>query len=126
MNKFIFSLRIFDSLDKLEEILKISGSRLRPSLIKVIRWTFIYCLVAHWTACGFYAIGMKSGGYGSYKNGEDASSLLTDGGWMSNIGAVMNPGETISSVSIPRLYLRSYYFCIGAMTTVAYGDIVSV
>ena len=123
VNKLSYFFRIHSSFKTLEKYASSQGLSFRPSSLRFAIFIFYFILLNHWIGCVYYLAGMSSGGYGSYIIGNDGSTLKEDGAWMSVEGSMFNKGETYSDVTLVRAYLRSFYFSLGTVITVAYGDI---
>lgn len=86
-----------------------------PSAVYFTRFAFDFALGAHWVACFFYSF--------SY------NMFIEDGraSWLTTPGMLTYAGCTgiasIGDVPVTRKFARTFYFSIGATTTVSYGDI---
>lgn len=90
---------------------------LRPSVIYFLRFAFQFALGAHWVACLFYG-----GAEFAFRDTHYAhDSWLKMPGMLSFSGC--NDLVDIERIPVLARYTRAYYFSIGSITTVSYGDI---
>lgn len=90
---------------------------LRPSVIYFLRFAFQFALGAHWVACLFYG----GADYAFHNDHNAHDSWLKLPGMLSFLGC--QDLSEIEKMPVLARYTRSYYFSIGAITTVSYGDI---
>ncbi|KAG6617609.1 Voltage-gated Ion Channel (VIC) Superfamily [Phytophthora cinnamomi] len=110
--------RILEAIEASERLTQFLGADLNlpfsESRLRFFRTVCVYVLSGHWIACLWYRLGLHA--YEMY-----------DDSWLSTYK--MLPVDSFGSLSeIPtsRRYLRSLHFAIGSITTVFYGDVVSM
>jgi CRP-like cAMP-binding protein len=110
--------RIGEAIEASERLTQFLGSDLNlpfsESRLHFIRTMCVYLLSGHWIACLWFRMGLYA--YDVY-----------GASWLSTYKMLPVDGfGTLSEIPTSRRYLRSLHFAIGSITTVFYGDVVSM
>ncbi|KAL4106396.1 hypothetical protein PRIC1_004447 [Phytophthora ramorum] len=110
--------RIVESIEASERLTQFLAADLNlpisESRLHFIRTVAVYVLSGHWIACLWFRLGLHA--YEIY-----------GASWLSTYKMLPVDGfGTLSEVPTSRRYLRSLHFAIGSITTVFYGDVVSM
>ncbi|KAF4036007.1 Cyclic nucleotide-binding domain [Phytophthora infestans] len=110
--------RILESIEASERLTQFLAADLNlpigESRLHFIRTVCIYLLSGHWIGCLWFRLGLHA--YNIY-----------GGSWLSTYKMLaVDEFEELSEIPTCRRYLRSLHFAIGSITTVFYGDVVSM
>ncbi|KAG2533264.1 hypothetical protein JM18_000557 [Phytophthora kernoviae] len=109
---------ILESIEASERLAQFLAADLNlpldESRLRFIRSVMVYVLSGHWIACLWFRLGLH------------AYDLYGDS-WLSTYKMLAVDGfGTLSEIPTSRRYVRSLHFAIGSITTVFYGDVVSM
>ncbi|EGZ18212.1 hypothetical protein PHYSODRAFT_501800 [Phytophthora sojae] len=110
--------RILEAIEVSERLTQFLGSDLNLSFsesrLHFIRTVCVYLLSGHWIACLWFRLGLH------------AYEIYGDS-WLSTYKMLpVDRFGALSEIPTSRRYLRSLHFAIGSITTVFYGDVVSM
>ncbi|KAF4325282.1 hypothetical protein G195_001257 [Phytophthora kernoviae 00238/432] len=115
LNKVPLILESIEASERLAQFLAADlNLPLDESRLRFIRSVMVYVLSGHWIACLWFRLGLH------------AYDLYGDS-WLSTYKMLAVDGfGTLSEIPTSRRYVRSLHFAIGSITTVFYGDVVSM
>ncbi|GMF51410.1 unnamed protein product [Phytophthora fragariaefolia] len=110
--------RIWESIESSERLTQFLGADLnlpfKENRLRFIRTACVYLLSGHWIACLWYRLCLYA--YEMYGDS-----------WLSTYKMLpVDCFGTLEDIPVSRRYLRSLHFAIGSITTVFYGDVVSM
>ncbi|KAG3075518.1 hypothetical protein PC121_g7981 [Phytophthora cactorum] len=110
--------RIVESIEASERLTQFLAADLNlpigESRLHFIRTVCVYVLSGHWIGCLWFRLGLHA--YDIYGDS-----------WLSTYKMLaVDEFEELSEIPTSRRYLRSLHFAIGSITTVFYGDVVSM
>ncbi|KAE9042070.1 hypothetical protein PR003_g4149 [Phytophthora rubi] len=110
--------RIWEAIEVSERLTQFLNGDLNLSVsesrLHFIRTVCVYLLSGHWIACLWFRLGLH------------AYEIYGDS-WLSTYKMLpVDSFGTLSEIPTSRRYLRSLHFAIGSITTVFYGDVVSM
>ncbi|POM76435.1 Voltage-gated Ion Channel (VIC) Superfamily [Phytophthora palmivora] len=115
LNKIPLILESIEASERLTQFLAVDlNLPISESRLHFIRTLGVYLLSGHWIACLWFRLGLHA--YNIY-----------GASWLSTYKMLPVDGFGIlSEIPTSRRYLRSLHFAIGSITTIFYGDVVSM
>ncbi|OWZ05886.1 Voltage-gated Ion Channel [Phytophthora megakarya] len=115
LNKIPLVLESIEASERLTQFLSADlNLPISESRLNFFRTLCVYMLSGHWIACLWFRLGLHA--YHIYEES-----------WLSTYKMLPVDGfGTLSEIPTSRRYLRALHFAIGSITTIFYGDVVSM